>query len=90
LAILKLLLEEDDPPQVNMSTDPFTLNLALAFLSMGITRCDLLELEHMLPRLLVLLPIHSGLQALTTPAQKSLSHQVAHLILFVLERMLQI
>lgn len=68
--------------------DPFTLNLALTFLTMGPARCELHELEEVLPGLLVLLPIHSGLQALSTPARKAQSHQVAHLInYFVLERM---
>jgi proteasome component ECM29 len=84
-AILQLLLL-DNEQLPNPAVDPFTLNLALAFLTLGLPRCAKDETEALLPGLLLLLPVHSGIDSLQSGARKSQSHQLAHLILAVLER----
>ena len=97
--ILALLLEEasTEPtasiqtpsariPKAKPVVDPFTLNLALAFLTLGVPRCSTrIEVEAMLPDLLVLTGHYSGLGAIRTPAKKMQSHQVAHLLLRAIE-----
>ena len=93
--ILSLLLVEAEErqenemkniPTANVSADPFTLNLSLAFLALGLPRCKTRkEIEELLPGLLVLMGQHSGLAAKRTAAKKSQSHQVAHLLLRAVE-----
>jgi proteasome component ECM29 len=85
LAVLNLLHQDNKATDV----DPFTINLTLAFLNLGLPRCTLEEAESLLPGLLVLVGNHSGLQSQTTPARKAQSHQVSHLLLRVVERMVQ-
>jgi proteasome component ECM29 len=85
LAVLNLLYQDNKATHV----DPFTINLTLAFLNLGMPRCTLEEAESLLPGLLVLVGAHSGLQSQTTPARKAQSHQVSHLLLRVVERMVQ-
>ena len=83
LAILQLLVTNNEPNNV----DPFTMNLTLAFLNLGLPRC--LSVDSLLPGLLVLVGAHSGLSSLTSPARKAQSHQISHLLLRVVERMVQ-
>jgi proteasome component ECM29 len=72
LAVLALLYHDGKATDV----DPFTINLTLAFLNLGLPRCTLAEAESLLPGLLVLVGSHSGLQSQTTPARKAQSHQI--------------
>lgn len=73
-------------PKAKPVVDPFTLNLALAFLTLGVPRCSTrIEVEAMLPDLLVLTGYYSGLGAIRTAAKKMQSHQVAHLLLRAIE-----
>ena len=95
-AILQLLLL-DQPQQeesttttsplleYNKAVNAFTLNLALAFLTLGIPRCRE-SVVNLLPGLLVVLGHHSGVGTLKSPATKLQSSQIAHLVLRVLER----
>ena len=85
-AILQLLMLDNELQLPNTAVDPFTLNLSFAFLNLGLPRCSKDETEALLPGLLILLPVHSGIDSLQSGARKSQSHQLAHLILAVLER----
>lgn len=85
LAVLALLYQGDKATVV----DPFTINLTLAFLNLGLPRCTLSEAESLLPGLLVLVGTHFGLPSQSTPASKAQSHQVSHLLLRVVERIVQ-
>ena len=88
LAIVQLLLLEEEPNKISANTavDPFTLNLALAFLTLGLPRCTRDETGAVLPGLLLILPVHSGIDSLQSAARKTQSQQVIHLILLSLER----
>ena len=85
LAVLALLYQDDQATVV----DPYTINLTLAFLNLGLPRCTLSEAESLLPGFLVLVGAHSGIQSQTSPARKAQSHQVCHLFLRVVERIVQ-
>ena len=84
-SILELLYNENYTPKPNV--DVFTMNLTLTFLNIGVSRCCYQQVEALLPGLLVLLASHSGSSALETAAKTSQSHQIAHLLLKVIERM---
>lgn len=77
-------------PRAKSVVDPFTLNLSLAFLTLGLPRCATSEdVKELLPGLLVLVGRYSGLAALRTAAKKMQSHQVAHLLLRSIEQLIQ-
>jgi proteasome component ECM29 len=81
------MIKEED------SVDAFTLNLGLAFLSLGLRRCPMDEVLNMLPHLLSLLGAHSVLckTAIATQEQvisrQSQFHQVSHLTLRAIQRL---
>eukprot|EP00537_Pseudo-nitzschia_pungens_P002169 CAMPEP_0172363244 /NCGR_PEP_ID=MMETSP1060-20121228/6658_1 /TAXON_ID=37318 /ORGANISM="Pseudo-nitzschia pungens, Strain cf. cingulata" /LENGTH=2421 /DNA_ID=CAMNT_0013085947 /DNA_START=205 /DNA_END=7470 /DNA_ORIENTATION=- len=77
--------------------DPFCCNLSLAFLGLAVPRCTLPELEGLLPGLLVL---HHSREtrarsqvatatAIATAAVRNQWHQVSHLLLRTLERIVE-
>jgi len=67
-------------PQSNLAaTDPFTLNLALAFLTLGVPRVQ--DATALLPGLLILRADTAGLAALSSANTRSQAHQLAHLLL---------
>ena len=84
-SILELLYNENYTPKEQV--DVFTMNLTLTFLNIGVSRCSYDEVEALLPGLMALLASHSGLKALESAARTSQSHQIAHLLLKVIERM---
>lgn len=87
-ALLNLLLAQDGDATVYQSSiNPFTLNLALAFLTLGVPRASLEEASGLLPGMLVVLAAHSGLSSLRSPSLKVQANQVAHLVLRLLERL---
>ena len=97
-AVLGLLLDQGDstttseylPMKALPHVDPFTLNLTLAFLTLGVPRCTPHELEELLPGLLVLLGYQSGkVGTLESPSRKSQWYQLTHLILRALERIVE-
>ena len=65
--------------------DPFTINLSLAFLTLGIPRCLKPELESLLPGLLSIVGAHSGIDSYKNMARKNQSSQVGHMLLRALE-----
>lgn len=86
-AILNLLLaQEDDTTVYQSSINPFTLNLALTFLTLGVPRAALEDAGSLLPGMLVVLAAHSGLSSLSSPSRKVQANQVAHLVLRLLGR----
>ncbi|CAB9497586.1 associated protein ECM29 homolog [Seminavis robusta] len=77
-------------PKAKTNVDPFTLNLALAFLTLGLPRSSTHnEVEALLPSLLALVGHYSGLAAIRTPAKKMQSNQVGHLLLRSIEWMVE-
>jgi hypothetical protein len=87
-AILNLLLRnETGTISYQASVNSLTLNLSLAFLTLGIPRAELRHAEVLLPGMLVLLANHSGLPSLRSPASKLQANQVAHLVLRLSERL---
>jgi proteasome component ECM29 len=77
-------------PKAAHNVDPFTLNLTLAFLTMGVPRCDTQALEDLLPGLLVLVGHHSGrVDTLQSPSRKTQWHQLTHLLLRAIENIVQ-
>lgn len=67
--------------------DPFTLNLALTFLTLGIPRCDVAEeISSLLPGTLIIFTAHTGISSLSSDSRKLQASQVAHLVLRILER----
>ena len=88
-AILNLLLAHDNgTTEYHSSINPFTLNLALTFLTLGVPRAESVQVVMLLPGMLVVLVAHSGLPSLVSPSRKLQASQVAHLVLRVLERLL--
>lgn len=89
LAVLKLLSDsETKMPLSPAKVDAFTLNLSLAFLTMGLPRCTIEEVESLLPELISLFGAHSsnsGIDALLSPVRKMQHNQCAHLVLRALE-----
>jgi hypothetical protein len=87
-AILNLLLtNETGTISYQASVNSLTLNLSLAFLTLGIPRAESRHAEVLLPGMLVLLANHSGLPSLRSPASKLQANQVAHLVLRLSERL---
>jgi len=96
--ILKLLADpeknennDDDSNDVILkyrsTIDPFTLNLALTFLTLGIPRCDVVEeIPILLHGILVVFTSHTGVSSLAFESRKLQASQVAHLVLQILER----
>jgi proteasome component ECM29 len=80
-------------PQSNLdAVDPFTLNLSLAFLTVGLPRMKHADdnydysttaasIAAMLPGLLVLHGATAGLVSLAAPSRRLQAHQIAHLLL---------
>ena len=85
LGILQLLYDENTLEI--QPVDVFTMNLALTFLNLGVMRCFYETVETLLPGLLLLLATHSGVASQASASLKSQSHQVAHLLLKAMERM---
>lgn len=92
LDILKLLLNESEPgkdqaslPVAKTAVDPFTLNLSLTFLTIGLPRSDRLELDSLWPGLLVLVGHTATLEALGNATRRSQANQLAHLLLQCVE-----
>jgi len=85
VGILELLYNKTTYTPIQV--DVFTMNLTLTFLNLGVSRCSYENVESLLPGLLVLLGTHSGLASQTSASLKSQSHQVSHLFLKVMERM---
>jgi len=91
--ILDLLVEESQPGSIvaNVKVDPFTLNLSLAFLTLGINRCP--NWENLLPGLLVLHGYFSSLSAdklVQSPSTKSQWHQVTHLLFRAMDNIMKV
>lgn len=87
-SILNSLLfnEDEDEQKAKLSVNPFTLNLSLAFLTLGIPRCNETELKSLMPSLIILHG-HYANQALKTnnATPRSHWHQISHLLLRSLE-----
>lgn len=85
-SILTSLLLEEDRKTAKASTNPFTLNLSLAFLTLGVPRCSETELKSLMPSLIILHG-HYANQALQTNnvTAKSHWHQISHLLVHSLE-----
>ena len=91
-AILNLLVNESSNGSIVPTTkvDPFTLNLSLAFLTLGINRCS--EWEELLPGLLVLHGHFSSLspdKLVESPSTKSQWHQVSHLLFRAMDNVMK-
>lgn len=88
--ILNLLLVQDVKGALvtKQPVDPFTLNLSLAFLTLGIPRCSMDDLEELLPGLMVLHGHFSSLspdKLIQSPSTKLQWHQVTHLLFRTME-----
>ena len=85
-SILNLLLDENYKAKAKVNA--FTINLSLAFLTLGIRRCDESESRLLLPGLIVLNGFYSLMAATsagTTPTIRSHWHQISHLLIRTLE-----
>ena len=86
-SIMELLLQErhkHGPPLLSSHVHPMTTHLTLAFLTLGVPRCDKSELYNLLPSLLACQRVR-----LDSPAQRSQFHQLAHLLLTCMERLVK-
>ena len=87
-AVLNILFDAESmkahPPS---SVDPFTLNLSLSFLTLGLPRCPAEEVEALLPGLMALVGAHSGdgVGSIQSAARRNQNHQCAHLLLRAVE-----
>uniref|UniRef100_A0A7S4MII8 Non-specific serine/threonine protein kinase n=1 Tax=Odontella aurita TaxID=265563 RepID=A0A7S4MII8_9STRA len=85
-SILELLYDKRTQRAFSATeVDPFTLNLSLAFLTLGLPRCEASEIEVLLPGLFALVGVHSGIESLQSPSRKSQANQCAHLVLRAVE-----
>mmetsp|Transcript_1676 Transcript_1676/g.3575 ORF Transcript_1676/g.3575 Transcript_1676/m.3575 type:complete len:2295 (-) Transcript_1676:666-7550(-) len=86
-SILKLLMLEDDETKADPFIDPFTLNLSLAYLTLGIPRCDETELKQLMPGLIRLHGHYANrvLQTDNNATTRSHWHQISHLLVKALE-----
>ena len=91
-SILKLLLISSDGsmPQANPSVNPFTLNLSLAFLTLGVPRCSETDLKQILADLILLHGFYAK-KALGSTNVSALSHwhQISHLVVKSLEMIVE-
>ncbi|KAL3920061.1 MAG: hypothetical protein SGILL_003448 [Bacillariaceae sp.] len=104
VAIVQLLVTEEDGDgksrllQAKDNMDSFSLNLSLTFLTLTVPRCSVGELEQILPGLLVLHAAYEqkvdaelsngDASTTTTSSTKKQWHQVSHLLLSTLERLI--
>ena len=94
-AIINLLYDCKEPSgHLSRKVNPFTLNLSLTFLTIGIPRMPLSELEPLLPPLVALLGVHTfnstqDSSALSNVSSKNQSFQLAHLLLRALESVIE-
>ena len=96
--ILDLLLtsttDADSSKRTLKDCDSFSLNLSLAFLTLAVPRCTLSELDGLLPGLLILHACYerrirsqtSSSASVALESMKKQWHQVSHLLLRTLER----
>jgi proteasome component ECM29 len=97
LGVLGLLLETETETEIGQDcsmnakvADPFTVNLSLAFLTLGVPRCTSSELEEILPGLLVLNGYYSAsVDVLHSASTKSQWYQLTHLLFRTMELMIQ-
>jgi len=73
--------DNDDKNKV----DPFTINLSLIFLTIGVPRCTLEELYSLLPNLLTLVSVHTNITNISTTSKKKQAFQIAHLVIRTIE-----
>lgn len=86
VAIVELLYDQDS--FTAKQVDVFTMNLTLTFLNLGVARCSYHQVESLLPGLLVLRgSTCSSFSTEQSTSQKSQAHQIAHLLLKVMERL---
>ena len=86
LAILEIMYNFEDKVAVSpTSMNPFTLNLSLTFLTIGLPRCEVDQLEAILPGLLACFGAHSTLDSLQSVSRKNQGFQIAHLVLRTIE-----
>ena len=78
--------DDNSTKRANPSVNPFTLNLALAFLTLGLPRCNPQEILRLLPGLIVLHGYYAQQALSSTKATvRSHWHQFSHLLLQALE-----
>jgi proteasome component ECM29 len=93
-SILTLMLEPIDKeggiPKALPTVNPFTLNLSLAFLALGIPRCSETELKLLLPDLIILHGFYAS-RAIDNSSVTSRSHwhQFSHLLLTSLDLIME-
>lgn len=83
-SIVRLLMLEDDANEADLFVDPFTLNLSLAFLTLGIPRCDGNELKQLMPGLIRLHGFYAN-RALDNATTRPHWNQISHLLIRTLE-----
>ncbi|KAL3932414.1 MAG: hypothetical protein SGBAC_010862, partial [Bacillariaceae sp.] len=83
-SIVRLLMLEDDENEADLFVDPFTLNLSLAFLTLGIPRCDETELKQLMPGLIRLHGFYAN-RALGNATTRPHWNQISHLLIRSLE-----
>ena len=85
-AILLLLYDKStSKAKLLKEMDPFTVNLSLTFLTIGVPRNSTIEKEMLLPGLLILLGTHTTIENMSFPSRKNQIFQIAHLILRCIE-----
>jgi proteasome component ECM29 len=86
LAILEMLYNIKEMAALRpASINPFTLNLSLTFLTIGVPRCSKDQLEAILPGLLACLGAHSTFASLKSISRKNQVFQITHLVLRTIE-----
>lgn len=86
-AIINLLLDGSDAHLNKLN--PFTLNLSLAFLTIGVPRCSTEEKESLFLGLITLLGSHTNLSNLASASHTNQCFQLAHLVLRTVEGMVK-
>lgn len=87
-AILEILFDfEKNEALVSQGKDidPFSLNLSLTFLTIGIPRSSVETLESIFPALLACVGAHSDVSSLSSASKKSQGFQISHLVLRCIE-----
>lgn len=85
-AILSLLYNANAMEAIPLDKlDPYTINLSLTFLTIGIPRSTKDEKEILLPGLLCLLGEHTKFKSLSSVSSKNQINQIAHLTLRTVE-----
>jgi len=85
-SILELLYNKESRLAINPEeVNPFSLNLSITFLTIGLPRCSAHELKIIFPALLSILGVYYNEKSILSASRKTQLYQISHLVLRCIE-----